>query len=53
MTIEALQKRKAELQTQQAQLIANANAIGGAIQDIDYWIVALNAHPTPEPDTKS
>lgn len=41
MTIESLEKRKLELQTQQAQLVANVNAIGGALQDCEYWINVL------------
>jgi len=41
MTIAALEKRKAELQAQQNQFIANTNAINGAIQDCDYWIAQI------------
>jgi hypothetical protein len=43
MTIELLEKRKEELQAQQQQFIANANAINGAVQDCDYWIGILKA----------
>lgn len=43
MTLEKLQKRRAELVNQQSQLVANSNAIAGAVQDIDYWIAALKA----------
>lgn len=38
MTKEKVEKRKAELQVQQTQMIANVNALGGAIQDCTYWI---------------
>lgn len=41
MTIELLEARKIELQKQKAQLVANANAISGAIQDCDFWIEQL------------
>lgn len=43
MNIEALEKRKQELQAQQAQFIANTNAVSGAIQDCDFWIAELKA----------
>ena len=41
MTIELLEKLKTELKAQQAQFVANANAISGAIQDCDFWITEL------------
>ena len=43
MNIESLEKRKEELKAEQLQLVANANALSGAIQDIDYWIAVLKA----------
>ena len=49
MTIEQLQARKKDLQTQQQQYIANSNAASGAIQDCDYWIQQLlEAQPHPD-----
>ena len=54
MTIELLEKRKQELQAQQQQFVANANAINGAVQDCDYWIGQLKAAAAavvPEPPT--
>lgn len=48
MTIEKLEARKIELQKQQAQLVANANAISGAIQDVDFWISELKKETTPD-----
>ena len=49
MTIEKLEAQKAELQKQQQQTIANVNAIGGAIQNCDYWIAELKkAEAKPE-----
>lgn len=47
MTIELLQKRKQELIAQQQQLVANANALNGALQDCDYWIGVLQAQAAP------
>lgn len=41
MTIELLEARKIELQKQHAQLVANANAVSGAMQDCDFWIQQL------------
>jgi hypothetical protein len=46
MTIELLEQRKKDLQAQQQQFVANANAINGAIQDCDYWIGQLKAAAT-------
>ena len=43
MTIEALEKRKQELQAQQTQFVANANALTGAIQNCDWMIEQLKA----------
>jgi sugar-specific transcriptional regulator TrmB len=51
MTIELLEARKRELQAQQAQFVANANAINGAIQNCDWMIAELKKEaeisPTP------
>lgn len=47
MTIEKLEARRAELQKQQAQLVANANALSGAIQDCDFWIEQLKQTSSP------
>ena len=43
ITVKMLEARKKELFAQQLQTIANSNALGGALQDIDYWIAALKA----------
>ena len=53
MTIELLLARKIELQKQQAQLVANANAISGAIQDIDYWLSELQKQSAPAAPSSS
>jgi hypothetical protein len=47
MTLEALKKRKKELQDQQQQAIATTNAIAGAIQDCDFWIAQLELAAVP------
>lgn len=41
ITKEAVEKRRAELQANYQQAIANAQAIGGAIQDCEYWLALL------------
>lgn len=54
MTIEKLEARKIELQKQQAQFVANANAISGAIQDVDFWISELKKESSaPAPSENS
>jgi hypothetical protein len=47
MTIEILLARKQELQNQLSQLIANSNAINGAIQNCDWAIEQLKAPAAP------
>lgn len=42
MTLEALQKRLAELQNMAKQTEAQLMQIGGAIQDTQYWIGELS-----------
>ena len=49
MTIEALEKRKNELKAQQSQLVANANALSGAIQQIDWTIEELKKEAADTP----
>lgn len=41
MTEELIKKRIEELMAQAEQLRANLNAIGGAIQDCEYWLEQL------------
>jgi len=41
MTVEEIEKRKTELKAQLDQLLANASALQGAIQDCDYWLAVL------------
>ena len=41
MTEELIQKRLAELKQQQKFMEGNLNAIGGAIQDCEYWLATL------------
>lgn len=43
ITVEQLQKRKAELQADQARLLSNLNAIQGAIQLLDELMSAEGA----------
>ena len=38
MTSEQIETRIAELKKLQADVLANANAIGGAIQDCEFWL---------------
>lgn len=38
MTKEKLVARRAQLEKERAQLLANLQAYEGAIQDIDYWL---------------
>lgn len=41
ITKEEIENRKAKLQADYQQAIATAQAIGGAIQDCDYWLARL------------
>ena len=41
MTEELIQQRLAELKQQQKFMEGNLNAIGGAIQDCEYWLAKL------------
>lgn len=45
----AIEKRLAELREQQEQVIAQANALAGAIQDCEYWLTLL-AEGEPDAD---
>lgn len=51
MTLEQLNTRKAALVSQREQMLANVNAIGGAIQDIDYWIGVVSTPLAPPPES--
>jgi hypothetical protein len=46
--ISALKKRKAEYEDKRQQLIMDANAYGGAVQDCDYWIAELEKADKPK-----
>ena len=48
MTKEAIQRRKAELITNREQVMGQANALTGAIQDCDYWLAQLAKAETLE-----
>ena len=41
MNEQALEQRKVELKKQLDQVLANANALHGAIQEVDFWIASL------------
>ena len=45
---EDLLKRKSVLQQQRDQFVANANAVAGALQEIEFWISELD-----RPDVKT
>ena len=48
MTKEQILARIEELKAQAEQLKANLNAVGGAIQDCEYWLEQIN-----EPEVKN
>lgn len=51
ITKEAIEKRKEQLQADYQQAIGTVQAIGGAIQDCDYWLKLLETQevkPTEE-----
>jgi chaperonin cofactor prefoldin len=53
MTKEQVLKRKQELERQREHLVANANAIAGAIQDCEFWLSEFDkATNELEPITK-
>lgn len=41
ITREEIERRRAELQANKDQFIANANACDGAIQDCNYWLAQM------------
>lgn len=41
ITKEAIEKRRAQLQAEYEQAIRTTEAIGGAIQDCNYWLEQL------------
>jgi hypothetical protein len=43
MNKEIIEQRKDELKKQLDQVLANANALHGAIQECEYWLSVLNA----------
>ena len=47
ITKESLTQRKAALEEEYRQVIANANALQGAIQDCEYWLEQLARPPAP------
>lgn len=48
ITKEAIEKRREQLQAEYQQAIANAQAIGGAIQDCQYWLDLLTKEAEPD-----
>jgi hypothetical protein len=40
------------LKAEDARLAADINAIGGAIQDIDYWLEQFDKQEQPEPESE-
>jgi peptidoglycan hydrolase CwlO-like protein len=55
LTKEAVQQRLTELKKQKEQVLADVNALSGAIQDCEYWLEELNkklAPPKQEPPSK-
>ena len=49
MTKEKLLAKIAELEQRKAQLLANGNAINGAIEECKYWLAELEK-PEKEPE---
>jgi hypothetical protein len=48
MTREQIEARLVELRKESEQLVANINAISGAIQDCEYWLAQLDAEEAKE-----
>ena len=46
MTVELIQERIATLTAERERIVANANALSGAIQDCQYWLEVLT-QPQP------
>ncbi len=49
ITRETIEARLAELRAQREQMIANLNAIGGAIQDCEFWLSELEKAEETDP----
>lgn len=47
ITKETIEKRREQLQADYQQAIATTQAIGGAIQDCDYWLALLEKEAEP------
>jgi hypothetical protein len=47
MTVEKLQERINTLQASKDQMLANANAFSGAIQECRFWLAQLLAEQEP------
>lgn len=52
ITKEAIEKRRAQLLADHQQAIATIQAIGGAIQDCDYWLQLLETEAKPVEETQ-
>jgi len=52
MNIEQIEKRKIELQAQQAQFIANTHAVAGAIQQCDWLIEEIKKEQAAQTEQK-
>ena len=48
ITVEKLQKRLKELEGAREQILANLNAVNGAIEDCKYWLGELEEKETLE-----
>ena len=49
----AIEQRKAQLKAQYDQVVANANALQGAIQECDFWIAAVDKQAEVEKNAES
>lgn len=51
ITLDMIEARKRQLEEDKAQLLANIQAIAGAIQDCEYWRTQLESEtPTAQKD---
>ena len=53
LTKEMLLERRAALQQQFTKLINDGNAVQGAIQDCDYWLMTLDQDEKADEDIKT
>jgi len=52
ITLEAIEKRLAEYEHQKGLLLADLNAVDGAIQDCQYWQKKLAGDSSESPDSQ-